>query len=85
MIIRFSSDADAELAEARQCAGSSAEKLAPEWIPERNFLSYFVGVILILASVCTKKSAVEPTPKEFANSSPVLRFGNPGKTCLILE
>jgi len=27
-------------------------KLTPEWIPRRIFLSYFVGVILILAGVC---------------------------------
>ena len=28
------------------------QKLSPDWIPGRIFLSYFVGVILILASVC---------------------------------
>jgi len=27
-------------------------KLSPEWIPGRIFLSYLVGVILILAGVC---------------------------------
>jgi len=28
------------------------EKLTPEWIPGRILLSYFVGVILIVAGVC---------------------------------
>ena len=28
------------------------QKLTPDWIPGRIFLSYFVGVILILAGVC---------------------------------
>ena len=32
--------------------GVPLEKLTPEWIPGRIFLSYFVGVILILAGVC---------------------------------
>lgn len=32
--------------------GSSAAKLTPDWIPGRIFLSYSVGVILILAGVC---------------------------------
>ncbi|MCM3873679.1 MAG: YjgN family protein [Pyrinomonadaceae bacterium] len=32
--------------------GVPLEKLTPEWIPGRVFLSYFVGVILILAGVC---------------------------------
>jgi len=32
--------------------GIPLQKLTPDWIPERIFLSYFVGVILILAAVC---------------------------------
>ena len=32
--------------------GIPLPKLTPEWIPGRMFLSYFVGVILILAGVC---------------------------------
>jgi uncharacterized membrane protein len=32
--------------------GIPLEKLTPEWIPGRIFLSYFVGVILILAGCC---------------------------------
>jgi len=32
--------------------GIPLQKLAPEWIAGRIFLSYFVGVILILAGVC---------------------------------
>jgi uncharacterized membrane protein len=32
--------------------GVPLEKLTPEWIPGHIFLSYFVGVILILAGVC---------------------------------
>ena len=32
--------------------GIPLQKLTPEWIPGRMFLSYFVGVILILAGVC---------------------------------
>ena len=32
--------------------GIPLNKLTPEWIPGRILLSYFVGVILILASVC---------------------------------
>ena len=32
--------------------GVPLQKLTPEWIPGRIVLSYFVGVILILASVC---------------------------------
>jgi len=32
--------------------GIPLQKLTPEWIPGRVFLSYFVGVILILAGVC---------------------------------
>jgi uncharacterized membrane protein len=32
--------------------GVPLQKLTPEWIPGRIFLSYFVGVILILAGVC---------------------------------
>jgi uncharacterized membrane protein YphA (DoxX/SURF4 family) len=32
--------------------GVPLEKLTPEWIPGRIFLSYFVGVILIAAGVC---------------------------------
>lgn len=32
--------------------GIPLQKLTPEWIPGRIFLSYFVGVILILAGVC---------------------------------
>jgi hypothetical protein len=31
--------------------GVPLQKLTPEWIPGRMFLSYFVGVILILAGV----------------------------------
>jgi uncharacterized membrane protein len=32
--------------------GIPLQKLTPDWIPGRILLSYFVGVILILASVC---------------------------------
>ena len=32
--------------------GIPLQKLSPDWIPGRIFLSYFVGVILILAGVC---------------------------------
>jgi uncharacterized membrane protein len=32
--------------------GIPLQKLTPEWIPGRIFLSYFVGVMLILAGVC---------------------------------
>ena len=32
--------------------GIPLQKLSPEWIPGRIFLSYFVGVILIVAGVC---------------------------------
>ena len=32
--------------------GVPLQKLTPDWIPGRMFLSYFVGVILILAGVC---------------------------------
>ena len=32
--------------------GVPLQKLTPEWIPGRIFLSYFVGVILILAGLC---------------------------------
>jgi uncharacterized membrane protein len=32
--------------------GIPLQKLTPEWIPGRLFLSYFVGVILILAGLC---------------------------------
>ena len=32
--------------------GVPLQKLTPQWIPGRIFLSYFVGVILILAGVC---------------------------------
>ena len=32
--------------------GIPLQKLTPEWIPGRILLSYFVGVILILASLC---------------------------------
>lgn len=32
--------------------GIPLNKLTPEWIPGRIFLSYFVGVILILAGIC---------------------------------
>ena len=32
--------------------GVPLEKLTPDWIPGRIFMSYFVGVILILAGIC---------------------------------
>jgi uncharacterized membrane protein len=32
--------------------GIPLQRLAPEWIPGRIFVSYFVGVMLILAGVC---------------------------------
>ena len=32
--------------------GVPLQKLTPDWIPGRIFLSYFVGVILIIAGVC---------------------------------
>jgi hypothetical protein len=43
--------------------GVPLQKLTPEWIPGRIFLSYFVGVILILAGVCllvNKKARTQP-------------------------
>ena len=44
--------------------GIPLQKLTPDWIPGRIFLSYFVGVILILAGVCllvNKKTRVAAT------------------------
>jgi len=44
--------------------GIPLQKLTPDWIPGRIFLSYFVGVILILAGVCllvNKKSRMAAT------------------------
>jgi uncharacterized membrane protein len=44
--------------------GIPLNKLTPEWIPGRIFLSYFVGVILILAGVCllvNKKARIAAT------------------------
>jgi len=44
--------------------GIPLQKLTPEWIPGRIFLSYFVGVILILAGVCllvNKKTRIAAT------------------------
>ncbi len=44
--------------------GIPLQQLAPEWIPGRIFLSYFVGVMLILAGVClviNKKPRVAAT------------------------
>lgn len=44
--------------------GVPLQKLTPEWIPGRIFLSYFVGVILILAGVClllNKKTRIAAT------------------------
>ena len=44
--------------------GIPLQKLTPDWIPGRIFLSYFVGVILILAGVClllNKKSRLGAT------------------------
>ena len=44
--------------------GIPLDKLAPEWIPGRIVLSYFVGVILILAGVCllmNKKARIAAT------------------------
>jgi uncharacterized membrane protein len=40
------------LLHAAYVPGVPLEKLTPEWIPGRIFLSYFVGVVLILAGVC---------------------------------
>ncbi len=37
---------------AEYVPGIPLKKLTPDWIPGRIFLSYFVGVILILAGVC---------------------------------
>jgi uncharacterized membrane protein YphA (DoxX/SURF4 family) len=44
--------------------GVPLQKLTPEWIPGRIFLSYFVGVMLILAGVClllNKKTRIAAT------------------------
>jgi uncharacterized membrane protein len=44
--------------------GIPLQKLSPEWIPGRILLSYFVGVILILAGVCllvNKKARIAAT------------------------
>jgi uncharacterized membrane protein len=44
--------------------GIPLQKLTPEWIPGRILLSYFVGVILILAGVCllvNKKTRIAAT------------------------
>src|SRR6267143_1934207 len=44
--------------------GVPLQKLTPEWIPGRIFLSYFVGVILIAAGVCllvNKKTRIAAT------------------------
>src|SRR5437016_5628325 len=44
--------------------GIPLQQLTPEWIPGRIFLSYFVGVILILAGVCllvNKKARIAGT------------------------
>ena len=44
--------------------GVPLKKLTPEWIPGRIFLSYFVGVILIVAGVCllmNKKTRIAAT------------------------
>jgi len=44
--------------------GIPLQKLTPEWIPGRIVLSYFVGVILILAGVCllvNKKTRIAAT------------------------
>src|SRR6266496_4550680 len=44
--------------------GIPLQKLTPDWIPGRIFLSYFVGVILILAGVCllvNKKTRIAAT------------------------
>ena len=44
--------------------GVPLQKLTPEWIPGRIFLSYFVGVILILAGACllvNKKARIAAT------------------------
>jgi uncharacterized membrane protein len=44
--------------------GIPLQKLSPDWIPGRILLSYFVGVILILAGVCllvNKKARVAAT------------------------
>ena len=44
--------------------GVPLEKLTPEWIPGRILLSYFVGLILILAGICllaNKKTRVAAT------------------------
>jgi uncharacterized membrane protein YphA (DoxX/SURF4 family) len=44
--------------------GVPLEKLTPEWIPDRIFLSYCVGVVLIVAGVCllvNKKTRIAAT------------------------
>src|SRR6185369_9953107 len=44
--------------------GVPLQKLTPDWIPGRIFLSYLVGVVLILAGVCllvNKKSRLAAT------------------------
>jgi uncharacterized membrane protein YphA (DoxX/SURF4 family) len=44
--------------------GIPLQKLTPDWIPGRIFLSYFVGVILIVAGVClllNKKTRIAAT------------------------
>lgn len=52
------------LLHAAYAPGVPLQKLTPEWIPGRIFLSYFVGVILIVAGVCllvNKKTRVAAT------------------------
>jgi uncharacterized membrane protein len=48
--------------------GVPLQKLSPEWIPGRIFLSYLVGVILIVAGVCllvNKKARIAATALGF--------------------
>jgi len=52
------------LLHAAYVPGIPLNKLTPQWIPGRIFLSYFVGVVLIVAGVCllmNKKSRMAAT------------------------
>ena len=61
--------------------GVPLQKLTPEWIPGRIFLSYFVGVILILAGVCllvNKKARTAATSYDSADGVMDLPADAPG-------
>jgi len=52
--------------------GVSLQKLTPEWIPGRIFLSYFVGIVLLVAGLCL-----------FANKKPRMAATYLGLTILL--